>query len=93
VGHSTIDTLIRNTKNKGDVTVMKNTTLESRSEMIKKQSKDVDRVMKELLDQDQKEKTTTDVATGSQKKSNTRKTGGHGTSSDCKTMPCARGGM
>jgi hypothetical protein len=69
VGHSTIATLIRNTKNKGDVTVMKNTTLQSRSEIIKKQLKDVDRVMKELLEQDQKEKTTTDVATGSQKKS------------------------
>ena len=48
--------------------------------------------MKELLEEDEKDKTVVAVA-GSQKKSKKKKTGGQGAESVCKTTPVVCGGM
>ena len=71
-GHTAIATLIRNTKHKGAVRAMKNTTQQASPEKIKKQQEDADRAMRELLEEDEKEKNAA-AAAGSQKKSNKKK--------------------
>jgi hypothetical protein len=58
---------------------MKDTTLQDRPEKIKKKQEDVDRVMREFLEEDEKEK----AAAGSQKKSKKKKEGGQDTASAC----------
>jgi ubiquitin C len=88
-GHVAIATLIRNTKPKGPVKAMKDTTLQASPEKIKKQQEDADRAMRELLEEDEKEKAAA-AAGGSKKKSSKKKAGGQGTASACKTAP---GGM
>jgi hypothetical protein len=86
-GHAAIATLIRNTKQKGAKSVL----LQASPEKIKKQQEDADRVMRELLEEDKKEKVT--AATGSQKKSKKKKAVGQGTASACKMVACFRGDM
>jgi ankyrin repeat protein len=55
-GHTAIVTLIRNTKHKGAGRAMKDTALQASPEKIKKQQEDADRAMKELSEEEEKER-------------------------------------
>jgi ubiquitin len=85
-GHAGIATLIR--KREKDA---KDVLLQASTQKIKEQQKDVDRAMRELLEEDEKDKAA--AAVGSQKKSKKKKTGGQGAASVCKTAPGVCGGM
>jgi hypothetical protein len=54
--HTAIVTLIRNTKHKGAGRAMKDTALQASPEKIKKQQEDADRAMKELSEEEEKER-------------------------------------
>jgi hypothetical protein len=91
VGNVAIATLIRNTKQKDAVRVIKDVLLLASPEKIKKQHEDADRAMRELLEQEVKDSAS--AAAGSQKKSKKKRAGGQGTVSVCKMSPDVRGDM
>jgi hypothetical protein len=64
VGNVAIATLIRNTKQKDAVRVIKDVLLLASPEKIKKQQEDADRAMRELLEQEVKDSAS--AAAGSQ---------------------------
>ncbi len=91
MGNVAIATLIRNTKQKDAVRVIKDVLLLASPEKIKKQQEDADRTMRELLEQEVKDSVS--ASAGSQKKSKKKRAGGQGTASVCKTSPGVRGGI
>ena len=73
-----------NTQHEGAVRVMTDTIPQVSPEKIKTQQEYADRVMKGLLEEDEKEMET--ATTGAQKKSNKKKTRGQGRGGSCEVL-------